>query len=138
MATLIGRGANVGFLPYGERLKRSRRLIHETLNPRHLARWNVLIEDETYKLVGRLLKAALIPVNVNDQIKRCKKIEQDQRRDPDFTCRFVGSLIVRFTYGQHIDEHYLHLVEKVGEYSSMIMIPGKWVVDSYPIRACLC
>ncbi len=43
-------------------------------------------------------------------------------------------MIIRFTYGQSFDTEYLRLVEETAKHSSAAMIPGKWLVDSYPIR----
>ncbi|KAF5354610.1 hypothetical protein D9757_012338 [Collybiopsis confluens] len=112
MMNLIGRQDNVGFQRYGPRLKKCRKLLHDALSVRSIPEWIGRVQVECDSLLAGLLRK---PHGVESAVHR-----------------FVGSIIVQFTYGQELDAEYLRLVEETSKHSTAAMIPGKWAVDSYP------
>ena len=56
MAELLGRQHNVGFQYYGDRLKKSRKFIHGSLNMKAVeTQWNTLIDTRTRRLLSDIL-----------------------------------------------------------------------------------
>ena len=56
MAELLGRQKNVGFQYYGDRLKRSRRVLHNALNANTVGTtWTGLLEAQSVALLRRFL-----------------------------------------------------------------------------------
>jgi hypothetical protein len=56
MAELLGRQHNVGFQYYGDRLKKSRKFIHGSLNMKAVeTQWNGLLDVRTRRLLSDLL-----------------------------------------------------------------------------------
>ncbi|KAK7060436.1 hypothetical protein VNI00_001201 [Paramarasmius palmivorus] len=109
MMDLIGRQDNVGFQPYGSQLRLSRRLIHESLR---IGRWEDILDDES----STLLDGIRVSPDSYEQL----------------LAQFIANVIVRYTYGKPADSDYLALVEETAKHSSAAMIPGKWLIDSYP------
>ncbi len=67
MMDLIGRQDNLGFQRYGDRLKKSRKLLHDTLSNRHVNHWSGMVEDEC----NAFLQGLLNPKGIEEQILRC-------------------------------------------------------------------
>lgn len=56
MMELIGRQANVGFQPYGKRLKLCRKLIHDSMR---LGQWADILEQESVILLKQFIESPL-------------------------------------------------------------------------------
>ncbi|KAF4620579.1 hypothetical protein D9613_000278 [Agrocybe pediades] len=113
---LMGRADNVVVQQYGPRLKKCRKLIHDTLHSRDVdkqARLECLIEEESASLLQNLLKNAHEPL------------------EPQIS-RFVASMIYKLAYGRCPDSEHFKLLEATTRYTNESLIPGNWLVDSYP------
>ncbi|KAF9561001.1 cytochrome P450 [Agrocybe pediades] len=112
---LMGRADNVGLQQYGPRLRKCRKLIHEALNSSDTQvgqRLERLIEEESVLFMQKLANAP----------------EKFERLVPEF----VASLIFKLTYGHDADAEHNLLVEETTEYTNQSLVPGRWLVDSYP------
>ncbi|KAF9556695.1 cytochrome P450 [Agrocybe pediades] len=113
---LMGRADNVGVQPYGPRLKKCRKLIHDTFHSRDADKQShleCLIEEESISLLRELLKNTQEPL------------------EPQVS-RFVASMIYKLAYGHCPDSEHFKLLETTTRYTNESLIPGKWLVDSYP------
>ncbi|KAI0666410.1 cytochrome P450 [Trametes maxima] len=114
MAELLGRQKNVGFTYYGDRLKRSRKVLHGALNPNAIIKlWEQLLESESCKLLTRFLNSPdTFYEDVNTQVEE---------------------LVVRFTYGKKPEPEYVELAKTVMHQTGVALQPGRWAVNSFPI-----
>ena len=49
--------------------------------------------------------------------------------------RTVNKLVLEFTYGFNPTEDHIRLAKTTMRDTGIILIPGKWMVDVYPLRA---
>ncbi|TBU28072.1 cytochrome P450 [Dichomitus squalens] len=115
MAELLGRQKNVGFQYYGERLKRSRRVLHNALNTTAIGTtWKGLLNSQSVALLQAFL------------------------RSPDTFYTDVGgnieALVVLFTYGKKPDAQYTSMAREVMHQTGIALQPGRWAVNFYPAR----
>ncbi|THH06109.1 hypothetical protein EW146_g9716 [Bondarzewia mesenterica] len=116
MAELLGRQHNVGFQYYGDRLKKSRRILHASLSVNSVsATWHGLLDAQSAKLVQSFL---ISPQTFYDDVQSN-----------------VQTLVVRFTYGHVPDPDYINLATKVMHETGIALQPGKWLINSIPALA---
>lgn len=65
-ADYLGTQNYIGFMYYGERLIKSRKLIHIILNPQAISQWDDLLDRQSIKLVDAVAKT---PKKVNAAIE---------------------------------------------------------------------
>ncbi|CAE6422464.1 unnamed protein product [Rhizoctonia solani] len=112
---LVGWENGVGSLPYGERMKKTRRLLYEGMNVRAMSDLYPLQEREVIKFVQRLLKTP-------DQLK--EHIHQ-----------MVRSSLLKLTYGYNVEganEPLIVLANDSMAMFSIVTAPGAWIVDTFP------
>ncbi|KAI0764646.1 cytochrome P450 [Fomes fomentarius] len=114
MAELLGRDKNVGFQYYGERLKRSRKALHGSLNQTAITQtWGAFLDFETTYLLRRLYGS---PDSLYDSLQEG-----------------IVELVLRFSYGKTPEAEYLDLAKEVMNQTGIAIQPGKWAVNSVPI-----
>jgi hypothetical protein len=114
MAKLLGRQNNIGFTPYGTRLRAARKLLHADLNPNVVRNHWTLMADMSLSLMKTFMES---PDSCYENVIR---VSQD--------------LIVNFTYGHFPDEKYTQLARHVMHETGVALQPGRWAVDRYPFR----
>ncbi|TFK38919.1 cytochrome P450 [Crucibulum laeve] len=117
MVQLLGRQDNVGFIPYGNKLREARKLLHAELNPQVVRKWEPLVEEITQKLMIDLKNA---PKGDADHLRRT--IRQS-----------VESLMFRLTYGVEPSEDFLSQMAEASKQTGAGLQPGRWAVNSFPI-----
>ncbi|EED79607.1 predicted protein [Postia placenta Mad-698-R] len=114
MAELLGRQNNVGFQYYGERLKRSRKVLHAALNPDAIAnKWSELLDTQSIKLMRQL---------ASDPSAFYSHIQNN-----------IEELVVLFAYGREPEPEYTRIAKAVMEQTSIALQPGRWAVNRIPI-----
>ncbi|KAJ1309213.1 hypothetical protein OPQ81_004882 [Rhizoctonia solani] len=112
---LVGWESSLGMLPYGERMRKTRKLLHEGMSVRAMADLYPLQEREAIKFVQRLLKT---PEQLQGHIHQT-----------------VGSSLLKLTYGYNVEGVNDHLIVLANDAMAMFSItatPGTWMVDSFP------
>ncbi|KAI0759412.1 cytochrome P450 [Trametes elegans] len=113
MAELLGRQNNVGFQYYGDRLRRSRKVLHAALNPGTVShRWLALLDEHAMQLI-RQFQAS--PHTCYTDIHSVTE-----------------ELVVRFAYGRPPQSEYIERARLVMEETSEALQPGKWLVNVIP------
>lgn len=113
MAELLGRQNNVGFTYYGERLKRLRKALHRSLNPRTLsASWGSLLDTHSLDL--------------------CSSLSQSPEQWNNILESKIQELIVLFSYGHKPDVEYIKLAKTVMHQTGEAFQPGRWAVNFLP------
>ncbi|KAI0753233.1 cytochrome P450 [Daedaleopsis nitida] len=101
---------------YGTWWRRHRKAMHQFFNPNVVHNYQPSVRLETHRLVKRLLST---PENFMHHIRH-----------------FFGSAIMRVSYGIEVDEEsvdYLKMAEDVLALFSSVFVPGKYLVDTFPI-----
>lgn len=113
MAELLGRQNNVGITYYGERLKKLRKALHKSLNPRTVSvSWGSLLDKNSLELCSSLAQS---PEQWNDILE--SKIQE---------------LIVLFSYGHKPTAEYIKLAKTVIHQTGEAFQPGRWAVNFLP------
>ncbi|KAF9033032.1 cytochrome P450 [Hymenopellis radicata] len=112
---LVGRDKSLLFLPYGERLRTTRRLIHSFLRADVANRHWPLQEQGVLKLLRRLK-------------------ESPEKFESHIHSSFVAT-VMKQVYGydaQSSDDPYIALAQKLSRITTEAHEPGRWLVDSFP------
>ncbi|KAI0919563.1 hypothetical protein AcW1_003214 [Taiwanofungus camphoratus] len=113
MAELLGRQKNVGFQYYGERLKKSRKFLHGSLNAGAvIGTWSDLLHVQSIKLARSFLNS---PQTFYSDVQ--KNVEE---------------LIVCFAYGHEPQPEYVELAKTVMHQTGVALQPGRWMVNFIP------
>ncbi|KIK64992.1 hypothetical protein GYMLUDRAFT_220252 [Collybiopsis luxurians FD-317 M1] len=114
---LFGWDYNIGFIPYGDRWRKSRALFKQQFTP---ARLRTYQKPQVVEGVARLLKRLL-----------------DTPRDFENHIRlFSSGVILSSAYGITVENSsnpYLQLVERAVHAMSEAAIPGTYLVDTFPM-----
>lgn len=114
---LMGWKRTAGFQSLGPRLRGMRRLMSTAIGSyAHIRDLSHHIEDEVQYFLARLLQH---PESLTQQIRRT-----------------TGSIILKIAYGYQVeadDDKLLGTVERAMEELSMGLIPGAFLVDSFPL-----
>ncbi|KAG6873902.1 hypothetical protein C0995_009681 [Termitomyces sp. Mi166 len=115
---LVGWKNTLVLLPYGDRLRRYRRLAHGIIGSHASIKQFTYIEElETHRFLRRVLE------NPNDLAKHVQHT--------------AGAIIIRITHGyevKRINDPFVELADKAMEQFSLAMAPGSHLVDVLPIR----
>ncbi|CUA67814.1 O-methylsterigmatocystin oxidoreductase [Rhizoctonia solani] len=112
---LVGWENLLGMLPYGERMRKTRKLLYEGMSVRAMTDLYPLQEREAIKFLQRLLKT---PEQLQGHIHQT-----------------VGSSLLRLTYGYNVEGVNDHLIVLANDAMAMFSIaamPGAWMVDLFP------
>ncbi|KAH8804287.1 cytochrome P450 [Flagelloscypha sp. PMI_526] len=114
---LMGQKENlILFLPYNQRLRDCRSLMHQWLNPRAMIPLYPQFEQSALVLASRILDTP------DDWLPHIR-----------YT---TGSLVLKLTYGIKtlpFDDPYLKLAESLIEVTAIGLEQGRWMVDFFPI-----
>ncbi|KAI5889620.1 cytochrome P450 [Schizophyllum commune H4-8] len=114
---LVGLDFNVGIIPYGDRWRARRRLIHEMLHAKAVRRFDPIILRSTHALLEALLGAGQ------------DDLEQELRH-------WAARIILGTTYGFDIqtkDDPHVSNAEAVQDYFSATANQASYLVNSIPI-----
>ncbi|KAF8209421.1 cytochrome P450 [Mycena galopus ATCC 62051] len=115
--TLIGRETSLIFSPYGARLRKCRRMLHESLNLHVCSQYNGLLTDEAQYFID-CLGARQGPIDPSAYIRS-----------------LAGRTLIRIAYGSFTDEEgdlLIGLAHELALLTDQAVEPGKWLVDSFP------
>ncbi|EIM86329.1 cytochrome P450 [Stereum hirsutum FP-91666 SS1] len=118
MLYLTGWDLNFAFMRYGPSWRAHRRIVHQYFRSDAMEKFYPLLVCRNNQLLQNLLRD---PENVVDQLKH-----------------HAGSLPMKLSYDYNIDANGDPLIQKVEESMSVlaqIMIPGHFLVESYPFLA---
>ncbi|KAJ7134308.1 cytochrome P450 [Mycena epipterygia] len=114
---LIGRETSLIFSRYGSRLRKCRRLLHESINSQVSSDYNQLLTNEVQHFID-LLSACQEPVDPSGPIRG-----------------FTGRALIRIAYGSFTDEEgemLINLALELSHLTNQAVEPGRWLVDSFP------
>ncbi|EIM84217.1 cytochrome P450 [Stereum hirsutum FP-91666 SS1] len=114
---LVGKNKAVLFHPYGEELKRHRKLLRNALEPRRCREYWTMIDTEMRKLMVSMLEC---PEDFAAHIRRN-----------------AGAITLRLAYGYQVpsgsgDDRFITLAEELARITGEATKPGRWLVDSLP------
>ncbi|CAE7114382.1 unnamed protein product [Rhizoctonia solani] len=112
---LVGWETSLGMLPYGERMRKTRKLLYEGMSVRAMEDLYPLQEREAVKFIQRLLQS---PQKLQEHIHQT-----------------VGSSLLKLTYGYNVEgvnDHLIVLANDAMTMFSMAATPGMWMVDTFP------
>ncbi|KAG8716132.1 hypothetical protein FRC11_008613 [Ceratobasidium sp. 423] len=114
----VGWENGLSMLPYGERFRKTRKLVYEGTSMRAMVELLPLQEREVVKFVERLLRA---PEQLREHIPQA-----------------IGSSLLKLTYGYNVEGANDPLILMMNEAMTMLSIvttPGAWMVDTFPFSA---
>ncbi|QRV81909.1 cytochrome P450 family protein [Ceratobasidium sp. AG-Ba] len=112
---LIGWAYGTALLPYGDRLKRSRKLLHDGMSLKAMEDLWPLLEREALKYIRRL---ADTPEEFAQHIRQT-----------------AGSIVIKLTYGYDVKDnkdHFIVLADEAVDMFSKVTAPGAFLVDTFP------
>ncbi|KAH9918445.1 cytochrome P450 [Fomitopsis serialis] len=115
---LVGKNSAVLFHPYGEDLKKHRRLLRTAFEHRRQAEYWEIQYAVSYKLIAALLKT---PDDFMAHLKRS-----------------AAAFTMRVAYGYDVsqgpgEDHFVTLAEELARLTAKASKPGRWLVDSFPM-----
>ncbi|KAG8747883.1 hypothetical protein FRC10_010502 [Ceratobasidium sp. 414] len=113
---LVGWKLTTGLLPYGNRLKQTRKLLHEGMNTKAMEELWPMQEHEAIKFVGRLLET---PEEFIQHIRQT-----------------AGATVLKLAYGYDVrdrDDRFIVLADKTMDMFSILTTPGAFLVDTFPL-----
>ncbi|KAF2251620.1 cytochrome P450 [Trematosphaeria pertusa] len=116
MGEILWDGATVLVQPYGKEWTVRRKLLHQALTPKAL----------------RLYK----PVQTAEASRLCYQLLQTPADWEKLLERFTSSIVFSVAYGHRIDSlnaEVIHQRFKLMHYSASLNVPGKYMVESFPI-----
>ncbi|CAE6514159.1 unnamed protein product [Rhizoctonia solani] len=112
---LVGWENGLGMLPYGDRWRKTRKLVYEGTSVRAMTDLYPLQEREIVKFIQRLLET---PEQLQEHIHQA-----------------IGSSLLKLIYGYNVEGVNDPLIVMINESMAMLSIvstPGAWVVDTVP------
>ena len=116
MGEILWDGASVLVQPYGKEWSVRRKLLHQALTPKAL----------------RLYK----PVQTAEASRLCCELLENPNNWEKLLERFTSSIVFCVAYGHRIDSlnaRIIHQRFKFMHYSASLNVPGKYMVESFPI-----
>ncbi|KAJ7189263.1 cytochrome P450 [Mycena filopes] len=113
---LVGWDFNFALMGYGNKWRAHRRLFNQRFNPTALSKFRPHELAVTHRLLGRLLNT---PDNFEQHLSQ-----------------MTGELIISITYGINplpVDDPYIALAERGVASGTDSIIPGKFLVDTFPL-----
>ena len=128
----------VGF-SYGNQWRRARRLFHEFLNVNAVTNFDRYQHKHAYRFLSRLAET---PEDFFDHAKLCVSSKtsssQTHVRLTSIHPSVTGALIMEIAYGFDVKSHedkFLQASERAMDYAREAMVPGAFLVDTFPIRS---
>ncbi|EJD00102.1 cytochrome P450 [Fomitiporia mediterranea MF3/22] len=115
---LLRREKSIFLMKYGERLKTTRRLMHQDFNPTASQKYWGVQEAESRLMVMNLLQ------------------QSDPQHLEGHLRKNAAAVIMHIAYGYTIkssDDYFVAMAEESMRVASLAATPGKWLVDSFPI-----
>ncbi|KAG9095310.1 hypothetical protein FRC06_009939 [Ceratobasidium sp. 370] len=116
MANLAGWGESILFTQYNQRLRKYRKLLHQTFNPRATFDFQDLQKNEVHKLMKRLVDT---PGAFMQHVQL-----------------MAGSAAIRIGYGHTAKDSNDKFIRSAEEYMIAIgeaTVPGRWLVETIPL-----
>jgi hypothetical protein len=129
----------LGHVKYGNQWRRGRRLFHEFFNAKAVTAF----DDHQHKYAHRFLsRLAQTPDEFLGHAQLCVSLQTTSSwAHTRLTLSFpsvTGALIMEITYGLDIKSHedkFLQTAEHAAEYMKRVMVPGAFLVNTFPIRS---
>jgi hypothetical protein len=128
----------ISLVRYGSQWRRSRRLFHEFFNAKAVTTFDGHQRKCAYRFLSRL---AQTPDKFLDHAKLCVSFRMRSSwtltRLTLILPSVIGALVMEITYGMEIKSHedkFLQTSEHALEYIERVMVPGAFLVDTFPIR----
>ncbi|QRW13374.1 cytochrome P450 family protein [Ceratobasidium sp. AG-Ba] len=112
---LVGWDVLLGLTPYGNTVRRIRRLLHDGMSMKAMQAWHPYQEEETLKFIQRLLHT---PEDLVAHIRQT-----------------AGASVVKLTYGYTVHDNsneYIIMAERAMDSFSTLTTPGAFMVDFFP------
>ncbi|QRV98821.1 cytochrome P450 family protein [Ceratobasidium sp. AG-Ba] len=112
---LVGWNQTLGLTRYGNKVRRTRRLLHDAMSLKAMQAWQPLQEQEAQKFIQRLLHT---PQDLVAHIRQT-----------------AGASVVKLTYGYTVSDNsneYLKIAERAMDSFSVLTTPGAFMVDFFP------
>ncbi|KAG9083670.1 hypothetical protein FRC06_004424 [Ceratobasidium sp. 370] len=112
---LVGWDQLLGLIPYGNKVKRIRRLLHDGMSLKAMQSWQPLQEREALHFIKRLLYT---PQDLVAHIRQT-----------------AGATVLKLTYGYTVhdqSDEYITAAEQAMESFSLLTAPGAFIVDMFP------
>ena len=129
----------VSLVNYGSQWRRGRRLFHEFFNAKAVTAFDGHQRRYAHRFLSRL---AQTPDEFLGHAQLCVPIHtKSSWTHTVLTLIFpsvTGALIMEITYGLDIKSHedkFLQTAEHASEYINRVMVPGAFLVDTFPIRS---
>lgn len=136
MAELLGRTENVGFTYYGTRLRQKRTLLQTEFGSNKRSQWGPIIENAAEELLSRWSDP---DTNSGDKARKCLRrwtvVAWPSRSSSWRVFSTTESLMFRLTYGFEPSKDIIELIQVVGQQTGQAFQPGRWAVNSFPLRA---
>lgn len=116
MGEILWDGASILVQPYGKEWSVRRKLLHQALTPKAL----------------RLYK----PVQTAEAVRLCSQLLESPANWEKLMERFTSSIVFCVAYGHRIDSlnaGVIHQRFKFMHYSASLNVPGKYLVESFPV-----
>ncbi|QRV90645.1 cytochrome P450 family protein [Ceratobasidium sp. AG-Ba] len=113
---LVGWNLSLGFMPYGNHLKETRKLLHEGMSTKAMEELCPLVEREVLKFVQRLSDT---PEEFIQHIRQT-----------------AGAIVLKLTYGYEVkdnNDRFVQLADRTMDMFSVVSTPGAFLVDSFPL-----
>ena len=127
----------VAFMEYGSQWRSGRKLIHEFLSLRTIPKFQDNQRKHAYRLLTRLAEC---PNDFYDHAELCvfpKHFVAMKTHPPPPFASAVGALIMDITYSLNIkttEDKFLRAVVEATKVVRTAVIPGTFLVDTFPIR----
>lgn len=112
---IVGWGLGLAFLPYNDRMRRTRRMLQEGMSTKAMPDLWPLQEQEAIKFVRRLLET---PQELNRHIHQT-----------------AGAIVLKLVYGYNVEDgndRFINLADNAMVMFSLVTTPGAFVVDIFP------
>ncbi|KAL0580912.1 hypothetical protein V5O48_001106 [Marasmius crinis-equi] len=113
---LVGWKNTLALLPYGDRLRRYRKMFHRSIGSHTiLQQYHPVMELQSKRMLKRVLKG---PLDVQSHIRK-----------------FAGAIVLRISHGYEVKEShdlFVHLADLATEQFALATSPGQWLVDVVP------
>lgn len=127
MADYLGTQNYIGFMYYGERLIKARKLLHIVLNPQAVSRWDALLDRQSNKLLAAVVKA---PTQINETVAKCVDYFFVVYRVLIFCGSMCEATVLNFVYGRDLQSGIqLHSPPTTSKrLLGMLALPGHWLL----------
>ena len=130
---------NIGFIGYGDKWRRGRRIFHQFFNMKAVTNFDDYQRKYTYRFISLLSQT---PEGFLDHAKLCVSSRKRILSHRLLTTMLIfssvtGALIMDITYDLDIKSHedkFLRTAERAMEWGERAVVPGAFLVNTFPIR----